>query len=106
MGGEAKNWRDPTVSHLFPRRADSADNTRARFHRKLRGKQTHAPADGIDQNRLPRLEAMKGMEHVIAGHGSKPVESRQLTHQTHEIARESDINGTGSGKRLGPVSIG
>ena len=53
---------------FLPRSTDGADDAGTGFHGKLRGEQADAPANGVDEHRLPGLEAVKRMQHVIAGH--------------------------------------
>ena len=53
---------------FLPRRTDGADDAGAGFHGKLRGEQADAPANGVDEHRLPGLEAVERMQHVVAGH--------------------------------------
>ncbi len=52
---------------LLARRTDGADDARAGFDCQLRGEQPDTAADGVDQNRFSRRDAVNRMQHVIAG---------------------------------------
>ena len=81
-------WRSgPGHAFSFTYLQTGADVAGADCHGKLRGEQADAPADRVDKNRLPGLEAVERRQHVVAG-------------QRLNGERRSESKGMASGSRI------